>query len=236
MTSKKDAIILCSGGLDSVVTAFYVKNRLDYNKLIILFFDYGQKSLKEERESAKICAKGLGVEFKEVNLRWLGDISSSLLNKKGKVRRMNRKDLKDSSKESAKFYVPCRNLIFLTNALALAESRYIKNKRNVDIFVGFKCEGKESYQDTTKSFVNEINKIASISCLTKSKVIAPLIEKDKEDIIILGKKLGVRLEKTFSCYNPQKDKQCGYCLACKLRQEGFYWANEKDLTEYYDIH
>jgi len=232
MVGRKKAIILCSGGLDSVVTAFYVKNRLNYEKLTILFFDYGQKSLKEERKYAQKCAKELGAEFKEVNLKWLGKVSSSLINKKEKVKRIKRKELKDTSKESAKFYVPCRNLIFLTNALALAESEYMKNKKDSDIFVGFKCEGKESYPDTTKSFVNEINKIANISCLTKSKVKAPLIEKDKEDIIGLGKKLGVKFENTFSCYNPKKNKQCGYCLACKLRQEGFYWANEKDPTEY----
>ena len=232
MINDKRAIILCSGGLDSVVTAFYVKNRLNYEKLTLLFFDYGQKSLKEERKCALRCARELRAEFKEVDLRWLGKISGSLLNKKGKVRRIKRKELKDTSKESAKFYVPCRNLIFLTNALALAESDYIKTKKISDIFIGFKCEGKESYPDTTKSFVNEINKIASISCLTKSKVIAPLIEKDKEDIISLGKKLGVKFENTFSCYNPKKNKQCGYCLACKLRQEGFYWANLADPTTY----
>jgi 7-cyano-7-deazaguanine synthase len=236
MVDDKGAVILCSGGLDSVVTAFYVKNKLKYKEITILFFDYGQKSLKEERKCAQRCAKELSAEFKEVNLGWLGKISCSLINKKGKIKRIKRKELKDTSKESAKFYVPCRNLIFLTNALALAESEYTKNKKTADIFVGFKCEGKESYPDTTKSFVNEINKIASISCLTKSKVKAPLIEKDKEDIIILGKKLGVKFENTFSCYNPKKNKQCGYCLACKLRQEGFYWANEKDPTEYHDFY
>lgn len=234
MINKRNAIILCSGGLDSVVTAFYVKNRLNYEKLMILFFDYGQKSLKEERKCTKRCAKELDAEFREVNLKWLGKVSDSLLNKKGKVKRIKRKELKDTSKESAKFYVPCRNLIFLTNALALAESEHIKHKKNFDIFVGFKCEGKESYPDTTKSFVNEINKIVGISCLTKSRVIAPLIEKDKEDIILLGKKLSVKFENTFSCYNPQKNKQCGYCLACKLRQEGFYWANLADPTNYAD--
>jgi len=232
MTKGKEAIILCSGGLDSVVTAFYVKKMLDYDKLTILFFDYGQKPLKEERKCAQRCAEEINAEFQEINLKWLGEISHSLLNKGGKIERMTRKDLKDSSKESAKFYVPCRNLAFLTNALALAESKYMKSKKTSDIFVGFKCEGKESYPDTTKEFVSEINKIASISCLSKSEVRAPLIEKDKEDIVLLGKELGVKFENTFSCYNPQKGKHCGYCLACKLRQEGFYWANEEDPTDY----
>lgn len=236
MMKKKSAIILCSGGLDSVVTAFYVRKKLNCKNLIILFFNYGQKSVREERKCSKKCAGKIGAEFKEMNLRWLGKISSSLLNKKGKIKKLKREDLRDTSKESSKFYVPCRNLIFLTNALSIAESEFLKNKKTFDIFVGFKCEGKESYPDTTKSFVNELNKIINISCITKSKIIAPLIEKDKEDIILLGKKLGIKFEDTFSCYNSRKNKHCGYCLSCKLRQEGFYWANEEDQTKYYDIH
>jgi len=58
-----------------------------------------------------------------------------------------------------------------------------------------------------------------------------LIEKDKEDIIILGKELGIDFKDTFSCY-VGKEKHCGKCLACMLRKEGFYWSNIKDETEY----
>ena len=230
----KNAVVLCSGGLDSSVTAYYVKKKKKYNRMIILFFDYSQMSLKQERESSKRIARGIGAEFKEISLKELGKISSSLINKKGKIKKLRKKDLKNTKKESEKFYVPCRNIVFLVYALALSESLEIssKHRERWDIFVGFKCEGKESYPDTTKKFVKEINSLKKKATSVKGEVFAPLINKDKEDIVLLGKSLNVNLSKTFSCYSPLKGKQCGFCLACKLRQAGFYWANVKDNTEY----
>jgi len=225
----KNSIILCSGGIDSVTTAYYAKKRVGYKEMIILFFNYAQKSLKQERECSKDCAKILDAEFMEIELGWLGNISQSLINKKGKIKKLERKQLKNTRQESDKYYVPCRNTVFLVYALALAESLYIKNKEKYDILVGFKNEGKESFPDTTPEFVRKMNELAEIS--TKGfRIIAPLIEKDKEDIIILGKEIGVDFNKTHSCY--VKNKHCGKCLACMLRKEGFYWANVQDTTKY----
>ena len=110
----KNALILCSGGLDSVVTANHVKKRLKYDKLTILFFNYKQKTLIQERNASKKCARELNAEFIEINLRWLSDISTSLINKEGEITKVNRYDLKDTKKESEKWYVPCRNTLFLT--------------------------------------------------------------------------------------------------------------------------
>jgi len=232
MKNKKDAIILCSGGLDSVVTAFYVKKQLKYNRITILFCNYGQKSLKQERMCSSLCAKRIGAKFIELNLDWLGKISNSLINKRGKIKKLNRKDLKNTDKESEKYYVPCRNTVFLVYALTIAESVFLKEKIKNDIFVGFKCEGKEGYPDTTEKFVEKVNNLSKLSCNGQFKVYSPLIRKDKEDIILLGKKLGINFKETFSCYSQKNDRHCGYCLACKLRQEGFYWANQKDPTNY----
>ena len=227
----KNAIVLCSGGLDSVTAAYYIKKRLEYSKMIILFFNYGQKAINLERKYAKNCSKKLRANFIEIKLEWLGEISNSLINKNGAIKKLSRKDLKDTLKESNKFYVPCRNTIFLNYALALAESIFLKNKQKYNIFTGFKCEGKESYPDTTKKFVEEMNKLSKIATCGL-KIYAPLIEMDKEDIIGLGKKLGIKFDKTISCYSPINERHCGFCLACKLRQEGFYWANQKEDTKY----
>ncbi|MBI4116562.1 7-cyano-7-deazaguanine synthase [Candidatus Pacearchaeota archaeon] len=227
----KNAIVLCSGGIDSVTTANYVKKKLKYDSIIILFFDYGQKSIFMERKFSKKCAENLSSKFIEVNVEFLGKISTSLINKGGKIKKLSRKDLKNTKDESEKFYVPCRNAVFLVYALAIAESIFTRKKKKYDIFVGFKQEGKESYPDTTKKFVNSMNNLSSVSCASDFKIIAPLIEMDKEDIIELGTKLGVSFKDTSSCYIGEKI-HCGYCLACKLRQEGFYWANMKDPTKY----
>lgn len=231
MRKQKNALILCSGGLDSVTTAYYVKKRLNYNNLIILFFNYGQKSLKSERRCSKMCSRALNAGFIEISLHELAKLSTSLINKPGKTAKITIKNLKNSMKEGLKWYVPCRNLLFISYALALAESYLIKNKKIYDIFLGFKCEGKESYPDTTPGFLNSINNISRISCHKKFKVLAPLIKKDKEDIIVLARNLGINFKNTFSCYS-SSDLHCGCCLACRLRQEGFYWANIDDITKY----
>jgi len=233
---KKNAIILCSGGLDSSVTAYYVRKKLGYKSLIILFFNYLQRTLKQERKAAEKLAKKPGAEFKEIKVPELASISTSLINKKTKARKIKRKELKDTKKESLNYYVPCRNIVFLVYALALAESLQIKtkNKEIFDIFTGFKSEGQEAYPDTTPEFVKEMNKLKNTATELKGKIIAPLINKDKDEIILLGKKLGVKLEDTYSCYIGTKNKQehCGTCLSCRLRQEAFYWANVEDKTKY----
>jgi len=225
----KNAIVLCSGGLDSVTTAYWARKQ-GYGKITLLFFDYGQKTVKMERKCSKLCAQSLDAEFVEIKLDWLGKISDSLINKPGKIKKLERKDLKDTKKESEKYYVPCRNSIFIIHALALAESLLIKTGERNDILLGFKNEGEESYPDTTKEFVLEMNKLSKISC-GGFEIIAPVIEMDKEDIISLGNKLGIDYRKTFSCYIGT-EKHCGKCLACMLRKEGFYWANVKDPTKY----
>ncbi|MEK6854737.1 MAG: 7-cyano-7-deazaguanine synthase [Nanoarchaeota archaeon] len=228
---KKKAIVLCSGGLDSVVAAFYVSKILKYDKIIVLFFDYGQKSVIKERKSAKKCSEEVNGKFMEIKLPELGMISCSLINKEGNIKKLKRENLKNTEKESAKWYVPCRNSVFLIYSLALAESIYMKEREIYDIFLGLKCEGKESYPDSTREFIREMNKLSRISCLKEFRIRSPLIKKDKEDIILLGKKLGVDFKNTFSCYVGGK-KHCGECLACMLRKEGFYWAGIKDPTAY----
>ncbi len=227
----KNAIVLCSGGLDSVITANYVKKKLKQDSMTVLFFNYSQRSLKEERKCAWICAKELKAEFVELALPELGNISTSLINKPGKVQKLQRKYLRDTSKEGDKWYVPCRNVVFLSYALALAESLYVEKKFESEIFVGFKNEGIENFPDTSKEFVEEFNDMSKVACKKRFRIIAPLIKKDKEDIVQLGKKLKVNFTKTFSCY-VGKGKHCGVCLACRLRQEGFYWANVSDPTAY----
>jgi 7-cyano-7-deazaguanine synthase len=225
-----NAIVLCSGGIDSVTTVLYAKKKLRYDQITILFFNYGQKSLSAERKSSKACAKMVEGRFIEVELKFLKKVSTSLINIAGSGKRLKKSDLADTSKESKKFYVPCRNTIFLTHALALADSEFIKKKEVCDILVGFKNEGRESYPDTTKKYVKLMIKLSKNACLREFRIIAPVINMDKEDIIKLGNKLGADYSKTHSCYI--ENTHCGHCLACKLRQAGFYWANVSDPTKY----
>jgi len=227
---EKKAIVLCSGGIDSVVTAYFVRKKLGYKKMKILFFDYRQKSLISERKFSRMCAHELKAEFMEISIPELGKMSGSLINKNGKAGRLSINKLKNTKKESKKWYVPARNLVFLAYAISLAESIFLRTKERYNIFTGFKCEGQEHYPDTTEGFVKSMNKISLDSTEGKFKIIAPLISKDKEDIIKTGSGLGVDFTKTFSCY--QDNVHCGQCLSCCLRKAGFYWAGMKDTTKY----
>ena len=76
----RNAIVLCSGGLDSVVTAYYVRKRLRYDKIILLFFNYDQKNYKAERKYSKRNASDLNAKFIEIKLSELGKLSNSLIN------------------------------------------------------------------------------------------------------------------------------------------------------------
>ena len=87
----KSAIVLCSGGIDSVTTAYYVKKKLYYADILVLFFNYGQKPLPAEKKFSKKCAEKIGANFLEADLKWLGKISGSLINKFGKTEKINRK-------------------------------------------------------------------------------------------------------------------------------------------------
>ena len=234
-----NAIVVTSGGLDSVTAAYYVKR--NYEKISLLFFDYGQRCLGEELFCMKAIAKKLNVSFKVIDIRWLNDISTSMINSNKTVQETTMKDLEDIKREKKdvlNWYVPCRNALFLISALAHAESLFIKTKERYDIIIGIKKEGQITFKDSTPSFVNAINNLAE-ECTHHGgyKVIAPLIDFDKDEIVSLAQKLKVPLEFTYSCYTGSDFKNglpvhCGYCSNCRQRQAAFYWANVKDPSIY----
>ncbi len=231
----KNAIILCSGGLDSVVASYLVKEK--YSKLKFLFFDYGQRALKEEEHCSRKIAKRLKADFIKIDLKWLGKISVSSINKKGKYKETSEKDLEDTSKDIINWWVPARNSIFLINALAFAESEFLKNKERYEIIIGLKNEGREHMKDTTPKFLKKINELAEEGTHDgEYKILAPLIELDKIEVIKLGEKLNVPFDLTYSCYVESKNKNklehCGKCLNCMLRKKSFYWSGVKDPTLY----
>lgn len=237
MTTREEthpgrALVLCSGGMDSIVTVHYAKKKLQYENLSILFFNYGQKPWHHERTAALHCARALGIDFKELFIPELGRLSPSLLTKDAVITADSPIDLKNTVEASEPWYVPSRNMLFLSYALALAESSaLITNVEPPDILVGFKNEGKEPFPDTTSEFLERMNALAATACKRPARILAPLLSHDKEDIVTLGIELGVPLERTWSCYL-NKQLHCGTCLACCLRKEGFKWANIEDPTPY----
>ncbi len=217
MKKTNDSIILCSGGLDSVVLTHYLVKQLN-KKPILLFFNYLQPQLEQELQAVRNLSKELSLELIEISIQKLEYTNPNS---------PPVESLSNTKSSSEDFYIPSRNLIFLSHATALAEKSGIK-----EIYVGFENEGEEHYPDTTQEFLDFLNSLNKVSTKVQPMILAPFLTKDKEDIIQLANKLDIVLEETFSCYLPKNNIHCGICLACKLRKASFKWANQEDPTSY----
>ncbi len=235
------AIIVCSGGLDSVTAAYKIRSENPTSKLIFLFVDYGQRSKEEELFCAKKQAELLGAEFIQIGMPWLGTLSTSLINSQEKAPEKDMKDLENvelEQKDVAVWWVPFRNALLVSAAVAHAESVFLKTKERFSVVVGIKKEGQIAFKDSRPEFVAVMNKVAEEGTFHGGfEVIAPLIEFDKDEIVALGVKLNVPYEYTLSCYAPKGFKDnlpvhCGVCSACRQRQAAFYWSAKKDPSIY----
>ena len=213
MKSKivKQAVVLLSGGLDSA-TVLYLAQTRGY-LCHCLIFDYGQLHKKEVASAIKI-ANSCAAAYKvlKIDFPWKG---SALLDKKIKV----------PSKVSPGIpatYVPGRNIIFLSFALSFAETISAQA-----IFIGAHAQDYSGYPDCRPEFLRAFNKMAKVGSLGKFNILAPLLHKNKSQIILLGKKLGVPFNLTWSCYRGQR-KPCQKCDSCYYRAKGFKQAGVID--------
>ena len=234
-----NAIIILSGGLDSSVVAYQVK-KLNPNKIKCIFFNYNQRTLKQEEFAAKEISKKIGAEFIKINIPWLGEISTSLINTNKEIEPTKEIDMENIQKEKEdiiNWWIPCRNSLFINIALSYAESYQIKDKEKYNIYLGIKDEGKIAMKDTTKEFLNIMNKMQEHATNDGNyKIIAPLIDKDKPETIEIGNKLNVPFELTYSCYKGEDNfTHCGYCSNCMQRKKAFHFSNIKDPTKYKNV-
>lgn len=214
------AVILLSGGLDSA-TVYAIAKSQGYD-CYTLGFDYGQRH-KIEQENAR----RLSPNHRTIKIDNFG--GSALVDTEIDVPKNS--DLE--SKEIPVTYVPARNTIFLSYALAYAEVLGA-----VDIFIGVNQLDYSGYPDCRPDYIHAFEKLANLA--TKAgiegkefKVHTPLIELNKAQIIKKGIELGVDYSKTLSCYDPQGDKSCGECDSCKFRRKGFAEAKIIDPTLYF---
>ncbi len=202
MTNK--SIILLSGGLDSLVSLGLKKEEL--NVELAITFNYGQKSVdKEIKASEKIC-QFYGIKHEVINLDWLKKITKTTLVSDQNV--PTGKDLENPQNSAKSVWVPNRNGLFLNIAGSYADSFGYNY-----ILIGANKEEAQTFPDNTQNFINSVNEEFQYSTMAKPKVIAPLINYNKNDIVMLALKNNIPLELTMSCYNGG-DKHCGVCESC----------------------
>ena len=221
---QKKAIVLLSGGLDSI-TVLALAKKQGY-ACYALSFDYGQRHNAELNAAKKIAEQYQVVEHKIISLG-LGSIGGSALTDEHIA-------VPDSPQEGIPVtYVPARNTIFLSFALGWAEVLKLH-----DIFIGVNAVDYSGYPDCRPEFIEAFQKLANLA--TKAGVEGqrffihtPLISMSKAEIIKQGIQLGVDYRQTVSCYSAdQNGYACGVCDACRLRKAGFDEAHMQDPTLY----
>lgn len=222
--STPNAVVLLSGGLDSATTLAIARDK--GFACHALSFQYGQRHVTE-LDAAKRIAHSLTVASHRVVTIDLAQFGGSALTDAIEVPKGR------SEAEMANgvpvTYVPARNTIFLSFALAHAE---ILEAR--DIFIGVTAVDYSGYPDCRPEFIAAFQHAARLgSRLTDLTIHAPLISLSKREIIARGLQLGVNYGLTHSCYDPDPDgRACGQCDACLLRLKGFAELGMKDPVPY----
>jgi 7-cyano-7-deazaguanine synthase len=223
--SSKPAVCLLSGGLDSATCLAYA--RREGFRCYALSFDYGQRHRAELQAAARVASSLGTVEHRVVSID-LRAFGGSALTADIEVPKAG------VGAGIPITYVPARNTVFLSFALAWAEVL-----SSSDVFIGVNAIDYSGYPDCRPEFIAAFEKMANLAtksgveCRTQLKIHAPLIQLSKCEIIQLGTLLGVDFSLTHSCYDPDaQGRSCGLCDSCSLRLKGFAEAGLKDPLEY----
>jgi 7-cyano-7-deazaguanine synthase len=260
MENKKRAVVLLSGGLDSATT-LAVAHAEGY-EIYALSFDYGQRH-KVELDASRRIADFYRIKkhlVMDINLRKIGcsALTSNLdVPKDRPQNKEHRSKITDHESQRESFreteipvtYVPARNTVFLSLALAWAETL-----KAADIFIGVNAIDYSGYPDCRPEYIKAFEDMANLATKVsvegevKFKIHTPLIAFSKAELIKMGSELGVDYSLTWSCYDPQKTDQqatikdqraknkehrkqyipCGRCDSCILRAKGFKEAGLSD--------
>ena len=229
MSEHEKAVVLLSGGIDST-TALSIALREGY-QVFALSFSYGQRHMSELDSARKVAVRAGVTEHRVVtiDLRAFGGsaLTSDMEVPKGRP-------IAEIAQGIPATYVPARNTIFLSYALAWAEVLGAG-----DLFLGVNALDYSGYPDCRPEYIEAFEKMANLA--TKAAVLGkqririhtPLISMSKAEIIRKGLELGVDFSLTSSCYDPSPTGEaCGACDSCALRKKGFREAGVADPTRY----
>ena len=190
--NNSKAVVLCSGGMDSVTVLNLVAKEVKPENITVLFVSYGQKTENRERDCSKIAASRIGVNWIDFELIDLSKITRTAL--------IHDKNLPTE--------VQGRNTIFIGLGSALAQTLKADN-----LYIGIQA-ADVIYGDAKPAFFEHISK--AIQSAYKVTLNAPLLYKTKKDIVNIAKEINLDLNMTYSCYFNDKEP-CGTCPSCKVR-------------------
>ncbi len=227
-TTAKKAIILLSGGLDSATTLAIAQSQgFD---CYALSFRYGQRHTVELNAACRIATTVKVKEHRIIDIDLAAFGGSALTDKELDVP----KDRPDLSSGIPITYVPARNTIFLSYALAYAEVIGA-----FDIFIGVNALDYSGYPDCRPEYIAAFEAMANLATAAavtgkgRCQIHTPIISMTKAQIITIGVKLGVDYSLTHSCYDPDEiGRPCGRCDSCQLRLKGFAEAGLRDPLAY----
>ena len=224
VSNSKRAVVLLSGGLDSATCLAVAKQQgfICY----AISFHYGQRA-RSELDAARQVVKSQSIDWHrviELNLEQVG--GSALTDFSQPIPEHETAGIPST-------YVPARNTLFLSYALAWSEVIQAKA-----IFIGVNARDYSGYPDCRPEFISAFESMANLATKAavegrKIKICTPLIDLSKAQIIQLGASLNVNFGETVSCYQAdQQGRACGVCDSCRFRKQGFIDAGVADPTRY----
>lgn len=226
-TGNGPAVVLLSGGMDSAVLLACVLKTLGRGPVHALSFDYGQRH-RRELECARWQAKTLGAaEYRAIDLGFVaGLVEGGTTLVQGGQDVPDLAELSESELDQPPTYVPNRNMMLLSTAVAYAEARGIR-----DVFYGAQAQDEYGYWDCTQGFIERLNRVLELNRRDRVTVQAPFVGKKKSELVRLGEELGVDFSRTWSCYRGG-EIACATCPTCVERLKAFREAGATDPLAY----
>jgi len=224
----KSKIVVLSGGMDSTTLLYDVVDKFGEDRVRAITFNYGQRHSVEVQKAIISCNK-LSVEHKVIDISFLGDLVSNV-SALISTSDIAVPDIEDILGDPAPVTeVPYRNMVLVSMALSYAQAQDAD-----EVYMGLQSQDQYSYWDTSIQFVDSINTVSGLNRKHNINVTAPYATMSKSEELVIGEKLSIPYEDTWTCYTgpDESGKACGTCPSCSERIMAFMKNGLIDPLQY----